>query len=200
MIMIGAGLLAFLVNIALLQSGDDQIDVLVLTNDVSAGDRLRAADVGTASIDADSPFRDRTVTPDEGQDLPGFIVTRDIDAGSPLLEDDFRPNAAPGAHRAMSISLPPSRAVAGDIIQGDRVDVISVEDGTATYIATGIEVLIAAEVEENRLAASGDYSVTVAVDDATALAIARALQVGEVHVIRSTGAAEVAPIDEANDG
>jgi hypothetical protein len=42
---------------------------------------------------------------------------------------------------------------------------------------------------DNRLAASADFSVTV--DDVIALDIARALDLGEVHLVRSTGAPDV---------
>ena len=144
-IMIAAGLLAFLLNVALLSSSDETVEVLVAANAISAGSRLVVADIRFEQIAADSPFVDRILNNDSVQSLLGQIVTRDIVVGAPLLADDLRPSAAPDAGRAMSIPLVPTRAVAGDVRRGDRVDVISVVDGEAIYIATGIEVLAVAE-------------------------------------------------------
>ena len=189
-LMIATGLLALLLNVALLRSSDDTVSVVVAANSISAGNRLLAADVTTAEIDADSPFRQRVLTRAAIEPLLGHIVIRDIVAGAPLLSDDLRRAAAPGAGRAMSLPIPPSRAVAADLHRGDRVDVISVSDGIPAFIATGLEVLAVADPGDGRFANAGDFSVTLAVDDLKALAIAGALENGEVHVIRSTGAQE----------
>lgn len=192
-IMIVAGLLALILNVALLRSSDDTVEVLVAGNAISAGSRLVVADIEFASIAADSPFVDRILSRTTVESLLGQIVTRDIAAGAPLLADDLRPGAAPDAGRAMSIPIAPAQAVAADLRRGDRIDVISVVDGQATFIATSIEVLAVAEAGEGRFANTSDFSVTVAVDDLTALAIAGALDGSEIHVIRSTGAP--APVD-----
>ena len=64
-------------------------------------------------------------------------------------------------------------------------------DGVASYVATSLEVLAVADPGDGRLSNTSDFSVTVGVDDSIALAIAGALDTGEVHVIRSTGASEV---------
>ena len=197
-IMIAAGLLALLLNVALLRSSDDTVEVLVAANTISAGSRLVVADIGYATIAADSPFSGRILNQTTVEPLLGQIVTRDIAAGAPLLADDLRPTAAPDAGRAMSIPIAPTQAVAADLRRGDRIDVISVIDGQARFIATGIEVLAVADAGEGRFANTTDFSVTVAVDDATALAIAGALDSSEVHVIRSTGAPAV--VEELGGG
>jgi Flp pilus assembly protein CpaB len=129
--MIAAGLLALLLNVALLRSSDDTIDVLVAGNDITAGSRLVVADIEIRQIDADSPFGARTLDQTTVQPLLGLIVTRDIYSGAPLLADDLREGAAPDAGRAMSIPIVPFQAVAADIRRGDRVDVIAVVDGVA---------------------------------------------------------------------
>ncbi len=191
MIMITAGLLAFLLNVFLLRSNEDTIQVLVAGNEISAGSRLVVADIDSIQVDADSPFAARVLNPETIDVFLGQIVTRDIAAGSPLLSDDLRPSAAPDAGRAMSIPISPSQAVAADIRRGDTVDVLSVVDGLAQYVAAGLEVLSVADPGDGRLANTSDFSVTVAVQDTTALSIATALDVGEVHLIRSTGAVAI---------
>ena len=201
-IMIAAGLLAFLLNVALLSSQDDTVTVAVAASDLNAGTRLQAADVGFASVDANGPFVDRLLNQTAVETLLGQIITRDVDEGAPLLSDDLRQAAAPGAGRAMSIPITPMQAVAADLRRGDRVDIISVVDGLAEYIATGIEVLTVADPGEGRLANTTDFSVTVAVDDVVALAIARALDLGDLHLVRSTGATEVQTeaVDSGGEG
>ena len=99
------------------------------------------------------------------------------------------------------MSLPIDRvdAVGGDLTAGDRVDVISVAGGEATYIAVDLEV-IDTQTPDGRSGALttnalSTYYVTVSIDDQTALAVALALETGEVTVLRSTGA-EPVPADE----
>ena len=199
-LMILAGLLALLLNVALLRSQDDRVEVLVAGESIPAGSRLVAANIGFTSVAADSPFIGRVLTRESVQPLLGQIVTRDIEAGAPLLADDLRPSAAPDAGRAMSIPISPSQAVAADLRRGDRVDVISVVDGAPTYIASDIEVLAVGEPGQGRLATTSDYSVTVGVDADVALAIAGALDAGEVHIVRSTGADAVGSADVGSGG
>ncbi len=100
----------------------------------------------------------------------------------------------------MSIPISPSQAVAADLRRGDRVDVISVVDGVPAYIANDIEVLAVGDSGEGRLATTSDYSVTVGVDADVALAIAGALDAGDVHIVRSTGAEAVGVDDIGSDG
>ena len=109
-IMIAAGLLAFLLNVALLRSSDESVQVLVAGNDISAGSRLVAADIGSVFIVADSPFIGRVVSPETVNALLGQIVMRDISEGSPLLADDMRASAAPGRRKGHEY---PDRAVPG---------------------------------------------------------------------------------------
>jgi Flp pilus assembly protein CpaB len=99
------------------------------------------------------------------------------------------------------MSLPIDRvdAVGGDLAAGDRVDIISVSGGSASYIAVDLEV-IATQNSDGRTGALSSsalstYYVTVSIDDQAALAVALAMDVGEVAVLRSTGA-EPVPIDE----
>jgi hypothetical protein len=75
-------------------------------------------------------------------------------------------------------------------VVGDRVDVITVVDGVASFVATDLAVIAHAEAEAGSLA-TGAYHVTVAVDEEEALALAEAIAAGSLEVLRSTGAAPV---------
>lgn len=92
----------------------------------------------------------------------------------------------------MSVPIEPDHAVAGALRQGDRVDVIEVRDGIATYLVTDAEVLAVPGGEQRGgLGTLSRFSVTLAVDDVTALRLASALRSGSLDVVRSTGSRAV---------
>lgn len=96
----------------------------------------------------------------------------------------------------MSVPIEQSRAVDGRLAPGDSVDIVLVQDGVATYIATGVGVLDVPGTDMNALGARTGYAPTLAVDATQALRIASALDIGEVHIIRSTGSA-IPELDQA---
>ena len=185
-VMISAGLVAFLLNVMIIRGNGETVEVLVAAHPISAGSRLAAQDVVPADVDANGPFVDRVLSPQTVTPLLGQVVVRDIGQGDPLFADDMRSAAAPGGGRAMSIPIAADHAVGATLQVGDRVDVISVDDGESRFVATGIEVL---DVAAGGTRPGGDrFGVTVAVSEAEALAIAAALDRGSIHLLRSTGA------------
>jgi hypothetical protein len=70
------------------------------------------------------------------------------------------------------------------------VDVISLTDGSARFVATDLLVVSHAEPESTGLGATS-YFVTVALDADQALALAEAIGAGSVELVRSTGASPV---------
>ena len=89
----------------------------------------------------------------------------------------------------MSVPVDPEHAVGGALRVGDRVDVIEVQEDRATYVAIGLEVIgINESGSGGALDGLGSYSVTVAVDDATALRLAAAIRADRFELVRSTGA------------
>ena len=105
----------------------------------------------------------------------------------------------------MSVPLDINRAVGGVLAVGDRIDIIGFDEAGPYYIATDIEVLDIPGERSGAFGSGASYAVTVAVDDLQALAIARALDFGELHILRSTGAPDVAidrlsDLEEASDG
>ena len=187
-VMISAGLLAFLLNVLIVRSKAETVEVLVAAHPITAGSRLATQDIAYQFVDAEGPFVDRVLSRETITPFFGHVVVRDVDSGDPLLADDLRPAAAPDDGRAMSIPIAPDHAVGAALYVGDRVDVIAVHDGESRFVATGIEVLDVA-AGDNRPA--GDrFGITVAVSGLEALAIAEALDRGTVHLIRSTGSPE----------
>jgi len=186
-LMIFAGLLAFVLNVALLRGGDETIDVAVARAALDAGQRLSLGDIEFVEIATDSPLLERMVVGSEVEPLLGQVFTRSVAQGAPLLSEDLRPVAAPDAGRAMSFPIPPNQAVGGDLARGDTVDVVRVDDGIAAYAAVGLEVLQVDELSDERFAATNGWSVTLRVDDTTALQVAGAFAADDMFLVRSTG-------------
>lgn len=185
-VMISAGLLAFLLNVLIIRDGGETVEVSVAAQAIGAGSRLETGDIAYKQVDAGGPFSDRALSPQTVSPLVGHVVIRDIAPGALLLADDLRPPAAPGDARAMSIPVGADRAVGAALYRGDRIDVITVNEGRSRFIASGIEVL-AVSVDVNRVSGGG-FGVTVAVSRSQALAIAEAVDQGSIHLLRSTGA------------
>ena len=188
-VMISAGLLAFMLNLLVLRSKGETVEIPVAAQPITAGTRLRAEHVGYRSIAAGGAFVDRVLPREAITHLLGHVVIRDIDPGAPLLADDLKPAAAPDAGRAMNIPVTPDHAVGAALFVGDRVDVIAVDDGGSRFVATAIEVLSVAL--GGRRSPGDRFGVTVAVSEEEALAIATAIDGGSVHLIRSTGSDEI---------
>lgn len=184
-VMIAAGLAAFLLNLLILRGGDETVPAAVAARPLPAGARLAERDLEEVRIAAGGALARRALAPEEAAGLVGRALVRDVGAGAPLFPDDFRP-FVPGAGRAMSIPVPPGRAVAAELRSGDRVDVVSAGRGWGRFAATGVEVL--SVTEDGDGLGGGELNVIVAVDGADALAVAAALADSEIFLVRSTGA------------
>ena len=184
-VMISAGLLAFLLNVLIIRDSGETVEVSVAARLIGAGSRLETGDIAYEQVDAGGPLSDRALSRQTVSPLVGHVVIRDIAPGALLLADDLRPPAAPGDARAMSIPVGADRAVGAALYRGDRIDVVTVDEGSSRFIASGIEVL-AVSVDGNRVSGGG-FWVTAAVSRSQALAIAEAVDQGTIHLLRSTG-------------
>lgn len=185
-LMLGAGLLAALLNLALLRGGDETVLVAVAVADIQPGERLTADLLGETELAAGSAIIDRLIPADQLDHLVGRIASARIATGEPVLRSAVSPSAG---GRAMSVPVDPEHAVGGRLRVGDRIDVIEVQEGRAIYVATGLEVIgINESGSGGALDGLGSYSVTVAVDDATALRLAAAIRADRFELVRSTGA------------
>ena len=192
-VMVTAGLLAAVLNYAVLRAQDDTVTVAVPAQPLAAGDRFEPGGVRFAEVGVGDDTAGRLVTPAELADLDGWIVATGVEAGDLLRRSDLRPPSAPDDRRAMSVPVPIDHAVGGELAPGDRVDVIAVRDGEAAYVLTGAEVLAVGSPAPTRgLAVGGGFFVTLAVDETAALRIATALHGQGLEIVRSTGAPPMA--------
>ena len=170
------------------------ISVAVARIDIGPGAPVNASDVTWVKTRADSGLaRDGLVT---SAGLGGAKVAAvRIGAGQVITASELTPASAGAGAGSMSIQVSLSRADGGDLVSGDRVDVISMANGGAVYVATNLVVLGVAAQAGGVLGseAGGSYFVTVAVDRPTALAIAAAEgaasggSAGGIEIVRSTG-------------
>ncbi len=188
-----AGTLAFVLSASLLRDRAERVEVLVAARAIPAGTELTTGMVRPIELDADSPLASTLVLADRLR--PGMVVSGVIAEGSPIRTADLVPAAEGDRLRSMSIQVERAQAVGGDLVAGDRVDVIHVVGGTATYVVSGVQVTDVASSQSSRgLTGSGaaaGFFVVVRVDARQSLELARAMEKGGVQVIRSTGAEPV---------
>lgn len=197
-IMILAGLLAALLNFTLLQQREEVFQVVVASRSLLPGQTVALDDFTYADIRASQELLDTLVLSGAAETIEGQVAVRSIPAGSAVSVTDFSPAAAPLQQRAMSVPVDSDKAVDGSLTANDIVDIILVDDGRASYVALGIEVLAVPGPREG-FASTANYAVTIIVDDETALRVASAIDIGELHLVRSTGSqlAEVEFFDPA---
>ncbi len=188
-VMVLAALLALLLNLAVLRSNQDTIEVAVAASDISAGTTLTMSHFVLSEVPADGVLSARFVAGDGVGRAVGQLTTRSVKEGEPILESDLLVVENRDGLRAMSIPIDHTQAVAGNLSAGDSVDVVLVLNGVAAFVATDVHVLAVPDTAANALGARSGYAPTVAVDAEQALRIAAALDTGTVHIVRSTGSA-----------
>ena len=190
LLMIVAGVLAFVLSANALRSRDATVEVVVANADMAPGTMVDPAATRTASLPASSSLRGSLMSPADLRD-GRWVVTRRIVAGEPLLRSALGRPAAPNGQRAMSIAVSPDHAAGGAIEVGDRVDVVNADGPQAVYVVRNAEVIGRSEKRASgglTSSSSGGFYVTVAVDAEPALRLASAIRGGKLEVVRTTGA------------
>lgn len=191
-VMIVAALLAALLNYSALRARDDTVRVAVAAREIPAGAPLAAGDLRFADARLDDDVLATLLGSEQAAARDGWIATGTLAAGEPIRASDLRAPSAPEEQRAMSLPIDPEHAVAGAVRRGDRVDVIEVRDGVASYLVTDAEVLaVPATAPRGGIGRLGRFSITIAVDDEVALRLASALHTSALDVVRSTGSRAV---------
>lgn len=192
--MVVAGLLLALAVYTVLRDQDVSYRVAVAAADLRPGTAIAAGSFQWIELKMAEEVAGRLLQADMLGEFDGWVAATTIPAGDLISRADLRPPSAPSELRAMSLPIEPERAVGGELAPGDRVDVIAVIDEAPAYVATDLEVLaVASPGRDGTLAPNRQFSVTVAVDDQTALALAQALETEKVSILRSTGSTRAQP-------
>lgn len=187
LLMVLAAVLAFATNVMVLRNQDETRSVVVTTGVIEAGRTLTPSDLAGAAVDLDDDLFATLIPWESSSTLTGMVAARTIGAGQMVMAADIRPPSAPHQLRAISIPIDPEHAVGGDLVAGDRIDLISVEEEGSTYVLSNAEVLSVPVEGRGSLTGIGGFYVVVAVDAEEALAVATAIRVGAIEVVRSTG-------------
>ena len=186
-----AALLAAIANVAVLRGGAAEVVVMVAAREIPAGATVAADDLRQMSLEGGA--LDQLLTREDLAALDGMVAAVTIPAGAPLRRSDLTEPAASGVHgRRISIPVDRQRAVGGDIDPEDRIDVIRVVDGRASYLVSGARVLAVSDETNVGIGSLGGFHVTIAVDADTALCLASAIDAGGLTVVLSTGQQPVA--------
>ncbi len=188
LLMVLAGLLAFLLVLVVLRDSSVTSFVAKAATDIAAGTTIDATDVELVEISGDA-LAGAVLTSDQVNEVitEGQVTTRGLRAGTLLQPSDFTAAGFRSEMRSMSVPISPTRAVAGSLQQGDLVDVIASGDGVSWHVMTSAEVLAVADATTGGFA-SGDYTVTIAVDPVLSLRLACAVTNFSIDIVRSTGA------------
>jgi Flp pilus assembly protein CpaB len=184
------GLLAFLVNIAVLRDRRETVRVAVADQEIGMATEVTEDMVRYVDMPADVAASLNLADADDID--AGVFTTDDLQEGMPLPLAETVDELPGDQARSMSIPLGREHAAGGMLSPGDRVDVIMVsDDGEAEFAATNIEVLAVGDEGDGGLGEqAGEFHVVVAVDERQALRIAQAIGGEQIEVIRSTGAPE----------
>ncbi len=194
LLIIATGVLALVTNLALLRSGDVPLTQMAVSSvNLVPGRALELQHTELTPLDAEEPVAAALISQTELPEYEGWVVTRPAAAGSLLTKTGLRAPLTTLGSRAMSLPIGTEHAVGGDLVPGDLVDVIRVDDEKAAFVATAVPVLAVSSQAEGALGlSSGGFFVVLEVDDRTALTLALALAHAEVEVLRSTGSVPVA--------
>jgi Flp pilus assembly protein CpaB len=189
--MVLAGALGVLLTLTVLRSAGSTTPVLVAAHDLAPGTVLDEASFRTTRVHADASLLGTMYTADQVTALRGHVVTSLVHEGELVAHTAVAHRDGRLSARTMSFPIPRSRAVAGKLATGDRVDVLAVDhdSGRTDYVLTDAEVVSSESRSSGALSgASDDLTVTLVVDPATAPALAAAVDGGTVMLVRSTGA------------
>lgn len=188
LLMVLAGLLAFLLVLAVLRDTSVTSFIAKAATDIPAGTTIDADDVELIEVSGDA-IAGSVLTSDQVNEviLGGQVTTRALSVGTLLQPADFTAAGHGSQIRSMSIPISPTRAVAGSLQPGDLVDVIASGDGVSWHVMANAEVLAAAGPTSGGFA-NNDYTVTIAVDPTLSLRLACAMTNFTLDLVRSTGA------------
>ena len=181
-------LLAFVLNLVALQDRSATTLVAVADGPIDAGATFSVDVVRFVPVSSAFEGLGSLLTEEQAGSVEGWVFDRPVDSGGVIERGLLVEPAAPSGMRSMSIPIAPEHAAGGALAVGDRVDVITVVDGVARFVAVDVGVVGIAASDSGAFGTIGSYYVILAVEPAQSLALAEAIESGSVELIRATGA------------
>jgi hypothetical protein len=174
------------------ESGPSQ-SYVVARHALAPGSRLSAGDLARITIDLPQNLAARAFT--EAGALVGATLITPLAPGELIQASAVVAKPSAAASREVTFAVP-AVALGGSLEQGERIDVVATYGGGAEAFSTVVlrqALVVALDRGSDRVGETRDAAVTVAVDDpADAVALAHALQLAKLTVVRATGSAPVA--------
>ena len=168
---------------------------VVARHDLAAGTRLQQSDLDLAPMELAAGVRARVF--DSAQPLMGATLVAPLGAGELVQSSAVVARKGDTASRELSFTLERGRVALG-IKQGERADLLATygtSNDAFTVVVVRHALLVAIERPRTSTGDTGAATVTVAVEDpADALALAHAIQLGKVTLVRATGAPPLAGV------
>ena len=169
------------------------VSYVVARRSLSVGQRITAADLTTAPMVLSPTIGSELAFRDPGR-LVGALVVGPVQGGELIQASSVVAGADAMGDRQLSFPIAAARAVNGTLKVGDQVDVL------ATY-GSGADATTVAVVRRARVVARSDTSATLdpagtagetitlgLASSVDSLAVAHAVDAGQVMLVRSTGA------------
>ncbi len=161
----------------------------VIRQELPAGARLQASDLALAPMELSSALRSRVF--ESTEPLVGATLLAPLGAGELVQSSALVARKGDAASRELSFVLERGR-VSPAIKQGERADLLATYGtGNDAFTVVVVRQALLVGIERPRTSAgdSGPTTVTVAVDDPNdAIALAHALQLAKLTLVRATGA------------
>ena len=179
-LMVTSGLLAFVLVYVISSDQVQTVPIAVAAHDLQPGQEVDAASIERLDVPASLGERIGLPPGDLLQFEEPLTVARTVSRGMPIRSVDVA-DRSPSSSRLLALPLELPVSFAEWIAPGDRVDLVSVVDGEAVFVATS--VLIAA-IDAGSGIGRRDMSLTLAVEPGQELAIVAASDRGGLHVVR----------------
>ncbi len=172
---------------------------VVARADIPVGTRLNAGHLTTVAMDL-APSVARLAAFDRVSTLVGTTTIGPIRKGELVQAGDVVKKRSGADELEVSFAIDSSRAVAGNLRAGERVDVLATFGaGAESYTVTVVRQarVIAAERDGGGLGDGRNEIISLAlVSSDEALALSHAVNAGEVTLVRSTGASVSGPVGQ----
>jgi hypothetical protein len=163
---------------------------VVAAHALAPGARLTAADLTRTPLDLPAALADRAFT--DPTALEGATLIAPLAAGELIQASAVVAKPSSAASREVTFAVPRA-TLTSSLERGERIDVVATYGSGADAFSTVVlrqALVVELDRGRDRVGDQGDAAVTVAVDDVgDAVALAHAVQLAKLTVVRSTGAA-----------
>jgi|GEM_PF-877704 len=195
-VMVLSGLIAVVIFLYATQQGAQKFSVAVVGGEIAEGQPLSVASLTSTQVNMPENQLNKLVTFADRNKFEGWIVSAPLQPGDLLSQSSLRPPSASDGKRAMSVPVASSRAVAGDLHAGDRVDVVDTSNNFPGGLAAKDLQVISVNSGGGRggLGSVSEFSITVSLTAEESVNMSKAILGGKFDVVRSTGATPIATL------